>query len=60
MVNCCLKKMLSLRASALKWRGNPPDRGEMYRKVPGRMGVAPIFGGNRNLVPFNRGIATTT
>ena len=23
-LNWCLKKMLSLRASALKWRGNPP------------------------------------
>ena len=50
--------MLSLRASALKWRGNPPVRGEMYRKAPGRMGVSAIFGGNRYLTPFNRGIAT--
>ena len=42
------------------WRGNPPVRGEMYRKVPGRTGVSAIFGGNRQLVPFNRGIATTS
>ena len=31
----------------------------MYRKVP-KMGVTAIFGGNRYLVPFNRGIATTS
>ena len=36
----------------------PLLRGEMYRKVPERMGVATILGGNRYLVPFNRGIAT--
>ncbi len=36
----------------------PPDRGEMYRKVPGSVGTTAIFGGNRYLVPFNRGIAT--
>ena len=52
--------MLSLRASALKWRGNPPVRGELHRIVPERMEVAAIFGGNRYLAPFNRGIATTT
>ena len=39
-------------------RGNPPVRGKMCRKVPGRVGVAAIFSGNRYLVPFNRGIAT--
>ena len=32
----------------------------MYRKVPGRTGVSAAFGGNRHLVPFNRGIATTS
>ena len=44
--------------SAHTGRGNPPVRGKMYRIVPERMGVAAIFGGNRYLVPFNRGIAT--
>ncbi|MDY4489716.1 MAG: hypothetical protein SPE19_04220, partial [Candidatus Faecousia sp.] len=39
-------------------RGNPPVRGEMYRIVPERVEVAAIFGGNRYLAPFNRGIAT--
>ena len=36
----------------------PLLRGEMYRIVPERVEVATIFGGNRYLVPFNRGIAT--
>ena len=40
------------------WCGNPPVRGEMYRIVPERVEVAAVFGGNRYLVPFNRGIAT--
>ena len=39
------------------WRGNPPVREEMYRQLPYRSGNAAIFGGNRYLVPFNRGIA---
>ena len=30
----------------------------MYRKLPKKMGIAAILGGNRYLVPFNRGIAT--
>ena len=30
----------------------------MFRKAPERMGVSAIFGGNRYLIPFNRGIAT--
>ena len=30
----------------------------MYRIVPERVEVAAVFGGNRYLVPFNRGIAT--
>ena len=42
------------------WRGNPSVRREMYRIVPERVGIATIFGGNRHLVPFNRGIATTS
>ena len=51
---------LSLRTSAHAGVAIPLLREEMYRKVPGRMGVAAIFGGNRYLVPFNRGIATTS
>ena len=38
--------------------GNPPVREKMYRQLPYRSGNATIFGGNRYLVPFNRGIAT--
>ena len=60
--NWCLSLRLQVschcETSPQTGRGNPPVRGEMYRKVPGRMGVAAIFGGNRYLVPFNRGIAT--
>ena len=40
------------------WCGNPPVRGKMYRIVPERVEFAAIFGGNRFLVPINRGIAT--
>ena len=40
------------------WRGNPPVRGKMYRKVPEKVGAATIFGSDRYLIPFNRGIAT--
>ena len=62
--NWCLKvrvtNHLSLRTSPLKWCGNPPVRGRMYRIVPERVKVAAILGGNRYLVPFNRGIATTS
>ena len=42
------------------WCGNPPDRGKMYRQLPYGAGNLAIFGDNRNLVPFNRGIATTS
>ena len=60
--NCCLSLCLQVschcETSAHTGRGNPPVRGETYRKVPERMGVAAVFGGNRFLVPFNRGIAT--
>ena len=42
------------------WCGNPPDRGEMYRKAPGKTGIVRVLGGNRYLVPWGRGIATTT
>ena len=40
------------------WCGNPPVRGEMYRIAPHKMGVSTIFGGNRYVVPWGRGIAT--
>ena len=50
--------LLSLRASAIEWRGNPPVRWEMYRKAPETVEFSVIFGGNRYPVPFNRGIAT--
>ena len=36
----------------------PLLRREMYRIVPERVEVAAVVGGNRYLVPFNRGIAT--
>ena len=42
------------------WRGNPPVRGEMYRQAPEKMGIVTILGRNRYLVPFSRGIATTS
>ena len=59
MVFVASRPKLSVIANqSADWCGNPPVRGEMYRKVPGRMGFAAIFGGNRYLVPFNRGIAT--
>ena len=32
----------------------------MYRQLPNRVGVVAIFGGSRYLVPFSRGIATTS
>ena len=41
-------------------RGNPPVRGEMYRKLPRKMEIAAFLGGNRYLVPWGRGIATTS
>ena len=50
--------LLSLRASAHTGVAIPLLRGEMYRIVPERAEFAAIFGGNRYLVPFNRGIAT--
>ena len=38
----------------------PLLEGKCTETVPGRTGVATIFGGNRYLIPFNRGIATTS
>ena len=51
-------KLSVIANQSADWCGNPPVSGEMYRIVPERMEVAAIFGGNRYLVPFNRGIAT--
>ena len=48
------------RPVRLSGRGNPPVREEMYRQLPYRTGNTAIFGGNRNLVPFIGGIATTS
>ena len=53
-------KLPVIASQCAHWRGNPPVRGEMYRKEPERMGDSTIFGGNRYPVPFNRGIATTS
>ena len=61
-INWCLSLSVKVschcETSAHTGRGNPPVSGEMYRLVPERVEVAAIFGGNRYLVPFNRGIAT--
>ena len=54
----CDKVSCHCETSPQTGRGNPLVRGKMYRKVPGRMGVTAIFGGNRYLALFNRGIAT--
>ena len=52
-------RILAVIASQFaNWRGNPPVRGEKYRQLPYGAGNLAIFGGNRNLVPLNRGIAT--
>ena len=42
------------------WCGNPPVRWKIYRQLPHRAGKLDIFGGNRYLVPWGRGIATTS
>ena len=63
MINCCLslrvQYYLSLRTS--------PQTGVAIPRLEGKctdqhqkMGVPAIFGGNRYLVPLNRGIATTS
>ena len=49
--------MLSLRASAHTGVAIPRLEGKCTEKHP-KMGTSAIFGGNRYLVPFNRGIAT--
>ena len=54
----CVAGYLSLRTSPQTGVAIPLLRGETYRKVPRRTEFTAIFGGNRYLVPFNRGIAT--
>ena len=49
--------LLSLRASAHTGVAIPQLEGKCTEKYQ-KMGVTSIFGGNRYLVPFNRGIAT--
>ena len=51
--------LLSLRASAHTGVAIPQLEGKCTEKYQ-KMGVTSIFGGNRYLVPFNRGIATTS
>ena len=51
--------LLSLRASAHTGVAIPRLDGECTDKRP-KTWVPAIFGGNRYLVPFNRGIATTS
>ena len=52
--------LLSLRASSQTGVAIPLLRGEMYRQLPYGAGNLAIFGGNRNLIPLNGGIATTS
>ena len=56
---CALKNTVIANQCA-HWCGNPPVRGEMYRKPPRKIGIDVILGGNRYLVPWGRGIATTS
>ena len=53
-------KFAVIASQCAHWRGNPPVREEMYRQLPNRVGVVAIFGGSRYLVPWGRGIATTS
>ena len=53
-------KYAVIASQCAHWRGNPPVRWKMYRQLPYRAGIVAIFGGNRYLVPFIRGIATTS
>ena len=50
---------LSLRTSAYTGVAIPRIEGKCTEKHP-KMGTSAIFGGNRYLVSFNRGIATTS
>ena len=53
-------KLPVIANQCVHWCGNPPVRGEMCRKAPGKTGIVSVFGGNRYLVPWGRGIATTS
>ena len=48
---------LSLRGA--QRRGNPPVRSTMCRNAPCAVGAVALFGDNRSLLPFIRGIATS-
>ena len=52
--------MLSLRASAHTGVAIPRLEGKCTEKYPEEWDSPAIFGGNRYLVPLNRGIATTS
>ena len=54
----CASKFPVIANQSADWCGNPPVRGEMCRKAPAKMGIVTVLGGNRDLIPFNRGIAT--
>ena len=51
---------LSLRASALEWRGNPPVERNQVTIITKNRGNAHPFGCFSEHSPSNRGIATTT
>ena len=52
--------LLSLRASAPTGVAIPQFEGKCIDNCPTERENLAIFGGNRYLVPFNRGIATTS
>ena len=56
---CAPEKMLSLRASARTGVAIPRLESKCIDNCPTDRENAAIFGGNRYLVPFNRGIATS-
>ena len=62
LTNWCLSLRVEVschcETSPQTGRGNPPDRGEMYRQLPNSGGNVTIFGGNFYLVPLIGGIAT--
>ena len=55
-----VKKRCHCEVSAHTGVAIPLLRGKMYRIAPHKMGASTIFGGNRYLVPWGRGIATTS
>ena len=54
----CVPNYLSLRTSAHAGVAIPRLEGKCIDNCPTERGNTTIFGGNRYLVPFNRGIAT--